>query len=127
MTCVLLLNEKFNNFGVLRLFFAALVIISHSPELIDGNRSRELLTRLFGTLSFGEVAVDGFFLVSGYFITISFAERPDSYSYLTKRVFRIVPGYIIAFCVCIIIIAPLAGHSGLLFQNLVTMCFLILH
>ena len=110
-------NEKFNNFGVLRLVFAALVIISHSPELVDGNRSRELLTRLFGTLSFGEVAVDGFFLVSGYLITKSFAERPDWYSYVTKRVLRIFPGYTIAFWVCIIIIAPLAGHSGSSFRN----------
>lgn len=47
-------EQKANNFGVLRLLFAILVIVSHSPEMIDGNRSRELLTQIFGTMSFGD-------------------------------------------------------------------------
>jgi hypothetical protein len=41
------LNEnaprKDNNFGTLRLFFASVVILSHSAEILDGDRSRELL------------------------------------------------------------------------------------
>jgi hypothetical protein len=52
-------GERDNNFGSLRLLFAALVIVSHSPELMDGNRSREILTQDFGTLSFGDLAVGG--------------------------------------------------------------------
>ena len=48
-----------------------MVIISHSSELIDGGHSRELLTRIFGTLSFGGFGVDIFFVIRGYFITKS--------------------------------------------------------
>jgi peptidoglycan/LPS O-acetylase OafA/YrhL len=51
-------NNRNNNFGFLRLLFAALVVVSHSPELVDGNTSREILTQIFGTMSFGGIAVD---------------------------------------------------------------------
>ena len=52
-----------NNIGFIRLLAASMVIVSHSAELIDGDRGSELLSRMFGTLSFGELGVDIFFLV----------------------------------------------------------------
>ncbi|WP_162233748.1 acyltransferase family protein [Sphingomonas sp. Leaf17] len=98
-----------NAFGVLRLVLAALVIVSHSAEMLDGNRSRELLTRMFGTISFGEFAVDGFFIVSGSLVTASFVRRPKILSYLWRRIVRIYPAFIAATLVCILVVAPLGG------------------
>ena len=100
-----------NNFSLLRLIFAALVVISHSPQLIDGNEAREPLSRFVGTQTLGEIAVDGFFLVSGYLITKSFCERPAVVPYMIKRVARIVPGYAVSFLLCAFVLAPFAGAS----------------
>lgn len=98
-----------NAFGVLRLVLAALVIVSHSAEMLDGNRLREPLTRMFGTISFGEFAVDGFFIVSGYLVTASFVRRPKIFSYLWRRIVRIYPAFIAATLICIFMVAPLGG------------------
>jgi peptidoglycan/LPS O-acetylase OafA/YrhL len=102
-------KDRKNNFSLLRLFFATLVIISHSPEFLDGNRSREILTRLFGTMSFGEVGVHGFFIISGYLITKSFVEGRSTTSYLMRRMLRIIPGYLVSFLVCVLLIGPFVG------------------
>jgi peptidoglycan/LPS O-acetylase OafA/YrhL len=98
-----------NNFGALRLAFAVLVILSHCPEGVDGNRSRELATQIFSTMSFGEIGVDGFFLISGYLITKSYLSSRSVQEYFLKRVLRIYPGYAVAFLLCVMLLGPYVG------------------
>jgi peptidoglycan/LPS O-acetylase OafA/YrhL len=102
-----------NAFGLMRLLLAMAVVLSHTPEIIDGNRGREPLVRLFGTISLGDLAVDGFFLISGYLITGSFLKRRQPWIYLRNRIARIYPGFVVASLVCLTIVAPLAaGMAG---------------
>ena len=94
----------------LRILFALLVLLSHAPELTDGNRSRELLTRLtHAHVSFGEFGVDGFFLLSGYLIVQSWVHDPNLLSFLQKRLLRIVPGYLVAVAVSLIVVGLCAS------------------
>lgn len=109
-------SQKSNNFGFLRLFFASLVILSHSPELIDGNSNREFLDSIFGTITLGAMAVTGFFLISGYLITASLQNSRSISSFLIKRILRIYPGFIVASLVSIFLFAPLSGGWSLI-QN----------
>lgn len=99
-----------NNFGALRLFFAALVVFAHVPEALDGDRHREPLTWLSGgRLSCGDLAVDAFFLISGYLIPHSYLRSGSIAGYLHKRVLRIFPGFVAAYLVTVLVAAPLAG------------------
>ena len=90
-----------NNLDLLRLVFASFVLLSHSFELADGSRSREPLTRLFHTTSFGGLGVDFFFILSGFLITMSWDKNPHALSFLKKRILRIYPAYMAAFLVSV--------------------------
>jgi peptidoglycan/LPS O-acetylase OafA/YrhL len=98
-----------NAFGFLRLAFALLVIASHVPEVVDGNAGRELLSRAFGTMTLGELAVNGFFIISGFLISASYLNSISIRSYLAKRVTRIFPAFIVASLICMLVVAPLGG------------------
>jgi peptidoglycan/LPS O-acetylase OafA/YrhL len=105
-------RERANNFTPLRLLLALLVLLAHAPELVDGDRRREPLTWLFGTLSFGEFAVDCFFLLSGYLIVQSWLAAPHAASYLRKRVLRIYPGFVVASLICGFVVGPLGADPA---------------
>ncbi len=100
-----------NNIGFLRLLLASLVIIGHAPELIDGNRQHEPLTMLFHTLTLAGIAVNGFFLLSGYLITASLLNTGSLKLYFTKRVLRIYPGYLAVMLITFFILEPALGVS----------------
>jgi peptidoglycan/LPS O-acetylase OafA/YrhL len=108
-----------NNFGFLRLLFACLVILSHSPWIIYGDYSNEILTKVFGTMDIGSVALDGFFLISGYLVTISYSHSRSKKDYLLKRCLRVFPGFIIASLISVFIFAPITyGWQSILHFSL---------
>lgn len=118
------LSGRNRTFDVLRIVFALLVIMSHAAEITDGNKSRELFTRLFHNgLTFGILGVDGFFLLSGYLILRSWLMDPNLGSYLQKRLLRIVPGYVVAVTASIVILGALAPAAPGFFRHLASLKF----
>jgi peptidoglycan/LPS O-acetylase OafA/YrhL len=103
------LRKHKNNIGLVRLVLASAVIVGHAAPQVDGNALREPFLRIFGTLALGEIAVAGFFLISGYLITMSMVRSPSIRDYLTRRVLRIWPGYFAAALICSFVLAPVVG------------------
>ena len=117
-------TSRSNNFNLLRLLFAVLVLLSHAPEMVDTDNHRELLYRFFGTSSLGAVAVDGFFLLSGCLIVQSWQRTPDLRDFMKKRVLRIYPGFVVASLVSALIVGPLAAVPAAYFAHFNLLHFL---
>jgi peptidoglycan/LPS O-acetylase OafA/YrhL len=115
-----LVRERRNqSFDLIRILLATLVLLSHAPDVTDGNTSREIFTVLTHSgVSFGTLAVDGFFLLSGFLIVRSWEHDPNFLNFLRKRILRIVPGYVVAFLLSTIAVGLLAPSEHGFFRHL---------
>jgi peptidoglycan/LPS O-acetylase OafA/YrhL len=112
-------STRNHQFDLLRILFATLVLLSHAPEITEGNASRELLHRLTrAPITFGVLGVDGFFVLSGYLIVQSWLGDPEFFNFLRKRVLRIVPGYLVAVVVSTVAVGLLAPGTAFFFRGL---------
>lgn len=118
ITVIVTTIHRENNFNLLRLVLASLVIIGHSPDLVIGSDSGEPSTMMLGAISLGELAVDGFFLLSGYLILQSWHSQPNAWSFLKKRVLRIYPGYLAAGLICAFLVGPLGASPSQYFASM---------
>ncbi|HUX74966.1 MAG TPA: acyltransferase [Steroidobacteraceae bacterium] len=114
----LLISEKPNNFDAIRIAMAVLVIWSHSFALFVGSEASEPVSRLtHGVVNAGNVAVDVFFVVSGFLITQSLHRSRSWWSFLRKRIARIYPGYLTATSVCAFVVLPLYAGTHYSFAD----------
>ena len=72
------LAQRRDNFLLIRLIAAAMVIYGHGYAVTDHAEEVEFFERLgWGTYS-GTIAVDAFFLISGFMITGSYLRRSNT-------------------------------------------------
>ena len=86
-----------DNFGLLRLLLSLAVVVSHAFSVSSGRVEDEPLARLTG-FTLGEHAVNGFFAISGFLVTMSYDKRGWR-DYILARTLRIVPGLVAAVVV----------------------------
>ncbi|MDB5319381.1 MAG: acyltransferase 3 [Phycisphaerales bacterium] len=84
---------------------AVLVIFSHSFPLATGLQ----LFNVPDHVSLGKLAVAVFFAISGYLIAMSWDRAGGPLDYMRRRVFRIYPGFIVAFILSTWLLAPLVS------------------
>lgn len=101
-----------NNFDFLRLALAVLVIFSHSYPLATGTEAHEplhVLTR--GQMTGGALAVDLFFVMSGFLIAASAERSRGVLPFLKKRVQRIYPAFVVCAVLTLVVVLPLASGT----------------
>lgn len=94
-------DPRANALNTMRLVLATMVIIGHAAIVGGFGYSDATIT------FFGEVAVDGFFAISGFLLARSWFRRPHLGRYLWHRFVRIFPAFWAALVVVAFVLAPI--------------------
>lgn len=98
-----------NNFNLIRIIAAYGVLVSHCYPLAMGHGVTEPPGEWIG-MSFGSIAVDIFFIASGFLVTGSLMARQDVVAFLWARALRIFPALFVMLILSI-------GTLGLFFST----------
>ena len=94
-----------NNFNLIRLTAALSVLFSHSVAVLGLPSSREFFFDHLG-LSLAEMAVDVFFVTSGFLVAGSLVNRGDVIAFLWARALRIYPALWVMLVLTVFALAP---------------------
>jgi peptidoglycan/LPS O-acetylase OafA/YrhL len=101
-----------NALNFIRLLFALEVIVWHSYALRGGSWLPERLESFIS-----DIAVDGFFVISGFLICHAWSRNPNLRRFAAARARRLLPGLWVCLVVTAFVIAPVAtsvaGHADL--------------
>jgi len=101
--------QRDNNFNLIRLFAAWLVIYGHSYA-VTASSEQDLVSRLVQIRFSGSIAVDMFFVISGFLIAASF-ERHRLRDYLAARALRIFPALVVCVSLSVFVMGALLTTS----------------
>jgi peptidoglycan/LPS O-acetylase OafA/YrhL len=103
-------NRK-NNFTLVRITFAWLVLYGHSYAIQAVPGIEDPLNLLFqGSTWVGELAVNGFFAISGFLVAASIINR-GFVDYSVSRILRIYPALIVCIFFSVFILGPLMTNA----------------
>lgn len=111
--------DRRNSIGLLRLLLASMVIYSHAYRL--GGFGREWLQR-HGSIDAGLIAVQCFFVLSGWLVTLSWQNQPHLGRFLWHRFLRLAPAMWACLAVTALVLPPL-----LLLDTVAAVPFFSLH
>lgn len=98
-----LTSGKNNNYNLIRILAALAVLFGHSFALL---KQPEPLGQDLG-ISLGSIAVDLFFIASGFLVTVSLLRRPSLRDYLLARALRIYPALLVVLLLTVFVLGAL--------------------
>lgn len=102
-----------NNFNLIRFLAAFAVLFSHSFPILYGSNANEPLIALGLGITLGELAVDIFFVTSGFLVFASLIRSENLFVFSVARGLRIFPGLLVMLVIVIFLIGPLLSTATL--------------
>ncbi len=87
-------NGRDNNFNLIRIVAALAVLVTHSFALALGTGDAEPFRKSLG-MSLGDMALDAFFITSGFLVTASLLKKQRITEYFWARALRIFPALLL--------------------------------
>ncbi|WP_311080219.1 acyltransferase [Paenibacillus polymyxa] len=108
-------NRKNNSFDIVRFILAIVVIYSHSYILLLGpaHSADPIVKFTNNQISIATLAVNCFFVISGFLITQSLLSIGSFVKYLKNRILRIFPAFIFSVLLVAFVIGPLTTGLGI--------------
>ena len=104
-----------NNFDLIRLVAATLVLVSHAFPLSGDKRAvaEPLSLWTSGQDTFGGLAVCAFFFISGFLVTRSLTRSKSLVAFTVARALRILPGLAVVVILAALVLGPLTTTLSL--------------
>jgi peptidoglycan/LPS O-acetylase OafA/YrhL len=94
-----------NNFNLIRIIAAYAVLVSHSFSLATGRGDTEPFRDTLG-MTLGSIAVDIFFVTSGFLVTASLLTRQSTIEFVWARVLRVFPALLLMLLLTVFVLGP---------------------
>ncbi len=106
-----------NNFNLIRFLAAAVVLLDHSVALVGGSHQRDLILGPFSMnlnqVPIGHIAVDTFFVVSGFLVAKSALTRQNLAEFGVARILRLFPALLVVSMALAFVLGPLISDRPL--------------
>ena len=110
--------NKNNNFDFLRFLFSIFVVISHAYPLSGGAEKTQWIYEVTnGQVVLASLGLNGFFVISGFFIFQSLQRSKSIKSYFKKRFLRLFPGLFVVLLLTILLVPVVYQGNGSLYSN----------
>ena len=105
-------EEPQNNYLLLRLVAALLVIYGHSYAITRLPGQTDLIQQALHFTYAGGIGVDAFFVISGFLVTASYLKRRDWLEFMKARCLRIFPGLLVCLLALVFLLGPMVSSLG---------------
>lgn len=95
-----------NNFNFIRIVAALAVLVTHSFALAIGTADAEPFRESLG-MTMGSIAVDVFFITSGFLVTSSLLNRQSTIEFIWARALRIFPALLVMLFLTVFVLGVL--------------------